>query len=176
MFPRSFDANYVCHQSDYTSTKRYLFLDPRRACYTTTVSKIKHIGKIILFDTLAGLCFIGVIAFGWLPGPGGLPLFLAGLALLAANHEWAERWLHTVKVKGKSLKGFLFPNVGWVKNSYDLGAILMLAGGFYMMFTTVNRLLAAFSIMVTCLAAVLFVFNRGRSDNIKAFTKKLLRK
>lgn len=30
---------------------------------------------------------------GWLPGPGGIPLFLAGLGLVSLNHEWAENFL-----------------------------------------------------------------------------------
>jgi hypothetical protein len=39
-----------------------------------------------------GLIFLGLLT-GWLPGPGGIPLTLAGLALLALNYEWAENIL-----------------------------------------------------------------------------------
>ena len=28
---------------------------------------------------------------GWLPGPGGIPLFLIGVAILATEYAWAER-------------------------------------------------------------------------------------
>lgn len=28
---------------------------------------------------------------GWLPGPGGIPLFLLGIAVLATEFEWAQR-------------------------------------------------------------------------------------
>lgn len=28
---------------------------------------------------------------GWLPGPGGIPLFLIGVAILATEFEWAQR-------------------------------------------------------------------------------------
>lgn len=28
---------------------------------------------------------------GWLPGPGGIPLFLIGVAILATEFKWAER-------------------------------------------------------------------------------------
>lgn len=34
---------------------------------------------------------------GWLPGPGGIPLFLAGMALLSTEFLWAKntkRWVH----------------------------------------------------------------------------------
>ena len=30
-------------------------------------------------------------ALGWLPGPGGIPLFLIGIAILASEFTWAER-------------------------------------------------------------------------------------
>ncbi len=33
------------------------------------------------------------IAIGWLPGPGGIPLFLVGLAVLATEFVWAGRLL-----------------------------------------------------------------------------------
>jgi uncharacterized protein (TIGR02611 family) len=35
-------------------------------------------------------------ATGWLPGPGGIPLALLGLAVLASEFEWAQRLLHWV--------------------------------------------------------------------------------
>lgn len=31
-------------------------------------------------------------ATGWLPGPGGIPLFLVGVAILATEFVWAERF------------------------------------------------------------------------------------
>jgi formate hydrogenlyase subunit 3/multisubunit Na+/H+ antiporter MnhD subunit len=52
--------------------------------------------------TIVGTLFIlAAIATGWLPGPGGIPLFLIGIAILASEFTWAERirdrilgWLH----------------------------------------------------------------------------------
>ena len=38
----------------------------------------------LLFVIAAGLT-------GWLPGPGGSPLFLSGVAILATEFVWAER-------------------------------------------------------------------------------------
>jgi uncharacterized protein (TIGR02611 family) len=37
-----------------------------------------------LFIIAAGLT-------GWLPGPGGVPLFLIGIAILSTEFEWAKR-------------------------------------------------------------------------------------
>lgn len=46
------------------------------------------------------LLILAAILTGWLPGPGGIPLFLLGIAVLATEFEWAQtvrdwalRWL-----------------------------------------------------------------------------------
>lgn len=132
---------------------------------------LKRYGKIILFDSLAVLCFIGVILFGWLPGPGGIPLFLAGLALLAVNHDWAERWLETAKHKGKSFKKILFPDNPWVRHAYDVISVLLTAGATYLFFTTTNKLLAGASIAIVCFSVFVFLVNRDRLDKLSAFVR-----
>jgi hypothetical protein len=55
--------------------------------------------------------FLFVIAAGltgWLPGPGGIPLFLIGVAILATEYSWAERFrdliLDIVKAGGRWLR------------------------------------------------------------------------
>lgn len=54
-----------------------------------------------LFVLAAGLT-------GWIPGPGGIPLFLIGVAILATEYEWAERFrdfiLNIVKAGGRWLR------------------------------------------------------------------------
>ncbi|HEX9153880.1 MAG TPA: PGPGW domain-containing protein [Candidatus Saccharimonadales bacterium] len=37
-------------------------------------------------------------ATGWLPGPGGIPLFLIGVAILATEFVWAERFRDKILV------------------------------------------------------------------------------
>lgn len=38
------------------------------------------------------LFILAAAATGWLPGPGGIPLFLVGVAILATEFVWAERF------------------------------------------------------------------------------------
>lgn len=33
---------------------------------------------------------------GWLPGPGGIPLFLLGIAILSSEFHWAKRLKDTI--------------------------------------------------------------------------------
>lgn len=41
---------------------------------------------------IAGLFFIVLAgSIGWLPGPGGIPLFLLGIAILSSEFHWAQR-------------------------------------------------------------------------------------
>ena len=65
--------------------------------------------------------FLFVIAAGltgWLPGPGGIPLFLLGVAILATEYAWAERFrdfiLDLVKTAGR-----------WIRNHPVIGRILI---------------------------------------------------
>ncbi len=84
-----------------------------------------------------GLIFVlAAGATGWLPGPGGIPLFLIGIAILATEFEWAERLrdfaLHKVKLFGQ-----------WYRARKILGTFLLLlcAGTFltisYLFYNTV---------------------------------------
>jgi hypothetical protein len=40
---------------------------------------------------VGSLLILAAAATGWLPGPGGIPLFLIGIAVLATEFVWAER-------------------------------------------------------------------------------------
>ena len=61
------------------------------------MARIRHYAQLIFFDTLAVICIIAAIATGWLPGPGGIPLVIVGLSLLAINHEWAQRYVDLLR-------------------------------------------------------------------------------
>ena len=50
----------------------------------------RHAKRIGVF-IVGWLVIIFGLAIGWLPGPGGIPVVLAGLAILATEFEWAER-------------------------------------------------------------------------------------
>ncbi len=58
-------------------------------------------------------------ALGWLPGPGGIPLFLLGIAILSSEFHWAERIkiniLHRVHATGR-----------WMRSHKTLSTIIIL--------------------------------------------------
>ncbi len=58
-------------------------------------------------------------ALGWLPGPGGIPLFLLGIAILSSEFHWAKRIkiyiLHLVHTLGS-----------WMRSHRTLSTIFIL--------------------------------------------------
>jgi putative transmembrane protein PGPGW len=61
------------------------------------------------------LLLIAAPLTGWLPGPGGIPLFIAGLAVLASEFEWAQRVLYKVKDWVKALTTWTGKQPAWLK-------------------------------------------------------------
>lgn len=133
---------------------------------------IKKYARIIAFDFLAVLCFIGVILFGWLPGPGGIPLFLAGLGLLAVNHDWAERLLEHVKYHGMSLKKKLFPKNPWIRALYDVLSVSLAIVVTYLLFTTDHKIILGLSFAGLVFSLFVFLVNRERFDKFSTYLKK----
>ena len=140
------------------------------------MANLKRLTKVIIFDTLAGICFLGVALFGWLPGPGGLPLLLAGLSLLAVNHDWAERLLEKTKVRGMSLKQHLFPDDPYVRAFYDILCVAFIITGLYITLNSDDRLVSAAAVMIITFALAIFLFNRERFDKFSTLFKKTVKK
>ncbi|HEU4946898.1 MAG TPA: PGPGW domain-containing protein [Kribbella sp.] len=75
----------------------------------------KHLIYRICVGVLGSLLIIAAPLTGWLPGPGGIPLFIAGLAVLASEFEWAQRLLYWVKGKVHKLTTWTGKQPGWLK-------------------------------------------------------------
>jgi len=86
---------------------------------------LKRHAKRILIDAAGYLLIIAAALTGWLPGPGGIPLAIAGLGLLSINNEWARRLRTFLLDNGGKLVGFLFPANPYVQWLYDLVVVLL---------------------------------------------------
>jgi hypothetical protein len=74
-----------------------------------------------------------ILAFltGWLPGPGGIPLFLVGLGILSLNYEWAERLLKDFDRKRREYADkYLMAEPG-TSRAIDIACVLLMTGGLY---------------------------------------------
>lgn len=100
---------------------------------------------------------------GWIPGPGGIALFLAGIAVLASEFDWAESlksfFLHTVP---EEIKNRWQPTPRW-QTIFDTTALALLIGAglaaYYKWWAPVLSL----GIGGICL----FMFNRDRLGRLK---------
>lgn len=118
--------------------------------------------KVIATDTLGVICLILVPLVGWLPGPGGIPLLLAGFGLLAVNHDWADNAVDYVKERSQSMRDVIFPNVGWIKWSWDIFTVILLIGGTILNFNAEHWLVRGLSIGIMAGSTTLFLMNRDR--------------
>ncbi len=132
--------------------------------------------KRIGIDILGVLLIICAGLFGWLPGPGGVPLLLAGLGLLAVNHEWARRLLVTVKENGLKVASVIFKDHPALVITYDVLAIILVVGGSILFGIANGSLIRGLLIAVIFLGLSLFFGNRNRIKRINAFVQKVTKR
>ena len=72
------------------------------------MKRAKELTKKIILDLIGVSLLIGSLVLSPVPGPGGIPLLIAGLSVLAINHEWARNLLHRVRTEGDTLLTRLF--------------------------------------------------------------------
>ena len=118
--------------------------------------------KVILTDVAGVGCLMLVPFLGPLPGPGGIPLILAGFGLLAVNHDWADDAIHYVKKHSESLQSIIFPDKTLVKWAWDILALFILTVGLWVESTTEHWLIKGLSIGAMAGASTLFMLNRNR--------------
>lgn len=117
------------------------------------------------------LIFLG-FATGWLPGPGGIPLILGGLALLSLHNEWARRLRDWLLKNGADFIVHLFPKNRKVQLMYDILAGIILVVVAWLVW---NRA----AIWQIAMATALFIFmllilgmNRDRVNRLKKRYKR----
>ncbi len=88
---------------------------------------IKRNFKRFATDAAGYFLLIAAALTGWLPGPGGIPLALAGLALLSINNEWARRIRQSLLDNGGKIAKSLFPDNKYIQWFYDIIVVLLLA-------------------------------------------------
>lgn len=66
------------------------------------------------------------IGIGWLPGPGGIPLVVAGLGLLSIHNAWAQKLRDYALQHGGKMIRILFPANRLIELLYDLVVVIIL--------------------------------------------------
>lgn len=121
--------------------------------------------KVLLTDLAGiGLIILSVLT-GWIPGPGGIPLLLAGLGLLAINHHWARRLLVSVKNGGLKLAEKFFRDHPVLMIIYDAVALALLATAVVVLVEVQGNVRAA-ALLLFSIGLALFLGNRRRLQRI----------
>ncbi len=123
--------------------------------------------KRLAIDCAGYLLLIASLLTGWLPGPGGIPLFLTGLSLLAINHDWAKRWLEWVQHHGLKIIDRLFVDHPLVKLLLDILGFGLLVLSFNLLRDYTSNVVLSLGISSGFAGIGLFLGNRRR---LKRFT------
>jgi len=112
---------------------------------------------------------IAAILTGWLPGPGGIPLFIIGLSLLAINHEWAERYIRLLQKYANMIGDIIF--IHRLRVMYDLLSPTLVIWGIYFVLDVNFSLSRTIGIFMIFLGIVIFFCNRNRWKRLKKSIK-----
>lgn len=115
------------------------------------------------------LLVISAPLIGWLPGPGGIVLFLLGIAVLASEFDWAEVLKEFfLKTVPKEVKNRWRPTPRW-EYVFDGTALALLVGAIIATYNEWWGIVLSLGFSGICL----FLFNRDRLTRLK---KRLRRK
>lgn len=143
--------------------------------FTDQLHKEYNLPQKIAIDILGVLLIISSGLVGWLPGPGGLPLFLGGLGLLAKNHHWANKLLGHLKVNGNKVIKLVFRDHPLLVIIYDVLASILAILAITYLIKLENYKWLWLIIWVSCLSVGLFLGNRGRYDTFKNKYKQIFK-
>lgn len=116
-----------------------------------------------------GMVLVVVSPFiGWLPGPGGLLIFLGGISVLASEFDWAEnlKAVFTEKVP-QELKRRWRPTPRWAL-TFDITCLFLLAVAYLCYLHALYIPVVSFTVAASMLA----LFNRNRLERLKQFFKR----
>ena len=121
----------------------------------------------LAIDILGVLAIIAAAITSPIPGPGGIPLLILGLGLLATNHEWAENILISVKKHGMNLGDKVFSDKPIVKITLDIASIVLIAAAVLLVTHATRSILKTAAISLVFLGLLLFFGNRKRGQALK---------
>lgn len=129
---------------------------------------IRRNAKRIAVDAAGYLLLIAALLTGWLPGPGGVPLAVAGLGLLSINNAWAKRLrLWVVDHSGKAAE-VLFPKNPWAEWGYDALAVLLFILTVWLETRHASFFQMGLGVSAFCIALLVAITNRDRLKRIRA--------
>jgi hypothetical protein len=123
--------------------------------------------KRILTDAAGyGLLVLAALT-GWLPGPGGIPLALAGLGLLSINNEWARKIRQYLLDHGGKIVQVIFPSNRFVQWLYDIAVVLLFVLVIVLEWRRSAWWQISLGVALFFLAVAIALLNRDRYNRLK---------
>ena len=123
-------------------------------------------------DIAGYVCLVLVLLLGPLPGPGGVPLLLAGLGLLSIHNSWARRLLTYVKKHSQSLRVILFPENKSIQIMWDAAASVLFITSLAVVLVGNSWFIRAISTSICTLSVLILLNNRSRIDALISKMKR----
>lgn len=123
---------------------------------------MKRKTKAILIDILGFTCIIAAPFLGWLPGPGGIPLVILGLSLLANNHEWAERLMERVKEHSSNASKKVTEASPAMRWAIDILSVVFIALAVILLTQYTRNITTTAAVSLSIAAIILFATNQNR--------------
>lgn len=136
------------------------------------MKRVIRFWKILLFDLVGVTLMLLSIATGWLPGPGGIPLFIIGLSILSIHHEWAQKYIDKIKDYVEAIGKQVFTDDKDVQLAYDIICPIMIAAGMYLLWLYNAVWQLSLGIVLVATGITLLAGNRNRIHNLKLKLKK----
>lgn len=118
-----------------------------------------------------GLIIISPLT-GVLPGPGGIPIFLAGLGLVALNHEWAANLLKNFEKKREEFTNKVLMANPKISRSIDAACIAFAALGLFLAIHYHHFLLKGAGFALFSISLLLLFSNQKRFERIIKAVRK----
>ena len=135
--------------------------------YTWWKKQPKTVRKPFVF-ILGLLLLMCAPLVGWIPGPGGIVVFLSGIAILASEFDWAESLkAFFTRTVPKEVKKRWRPTPKW-QTTFDITALALLVGAAITAVYDWWAPVLSLGIGGLCL----FIFNRDRLSRLKRKLKK----
>ena len=132
----------------------------------------KHIRRIAI--DIAGFGLIIISPFvSLLPGPGGLPVFIAGLGILSLNYDWAKRILENFEQRYKDFVDKHLVKNKKVSRLIDLLCLIIIATGIFILLNAQALIFRSLSNSFISFGTIVIISNQKRLDK---FMKKVKRK
>jgi hypothetical protein len=139
---------------------------------TATIPTVKQLFKRIGTDAAGyGLILLGV-ALGWLPGPGGIPLVVAGLGLLSINNAWAKRLRLYLLTHGGRMVQMAFPAIAVIQWLYDCLVLILLVLVAFLGWRHAAIWQLSLAIALFFIAFFVLLMNRDRLNRLKLTSKR----